>query len=90
MTKSTDLSNAEFKGKVLAKLDSLDSQVSAVVGDLSELKKGWLALEEGKVSDALNRIGKLEGQQNGSKMTWDKVVALGGIVVALLAIFWKH
>ena len=89
MTKNTDLSNAEFKGTVVQSLSDIRKEQLEMRGDLSELKKSWLALEEGKVSDLLKRVGIIEGQKDGSKMTWEKVISIGALAVAVLAIFWR-
>ena len=82
MTKSVDLSNAEFKGKVLATLEALSTKINGIDEALSDLRKSWIALEEGKVSDLLKRVAIIEGSSSGTKMTWEKVITILSLLIA--------
>lgn len=72
------LSMAEFKGQVIASLAQLTQ-------DIAELKKGW-ALAEGNISDLFKRVALIEGIKDGSTMTWDKIITLAALGVAITSV----
>ena len=79
MINKTDLSNAEFKGKVLQLLSSLEN-------DVSDLKTSFQQLEAGRLSHLETQLAEMQGKMIAMTGGIAFVVSTG---VVILGFFLK-